>query len=153
GYLASGVHLSRHGTLVIHDPTVGKLSPDLKRALFPSAVADRGSPPYVRLMGSMVLSNLDSDEVLSAFHHLIAVWIAVFHGLAGATGAAWVIPLFAGLSIWSIVEFAAYTMGWLPGTIALGLLLFLSPQYWYSRFLMPEVPGQFFVWAGLACLS
>src|SRR5262249_32007529 len=39
GYLAAGVHLSRHETLIIHDPTLARLSPDLKRALFPSAAA------------------------------------------------------------------------------------------------------------------
>jgi hypothetical protein len=153
GYLASGVHLARHGSLVIHDPTLPGLSPDLKRALFPSVVPDRGSPPYLRLMGSMVVRNLDTDEVLPAFHHLIAVWIAAFHELGGPAGGAWVITLFAGLSMWSIAAFTAGTLGSVAAVSCVGLLLFLSPQDWYSRFLMPEVPGQFFLWAGLSCLS
>lgn len=153
GYLASGVHLSRHGGFIIHDPTMPLLSADLKRALFPSVAPDRGSPPYLRLGGSLVLRSLDSDEVLSAFFHLIAVWIAVFHGLAGPQAAQWTITLFAGLSVWAMVEFSLTVGGTVVALLFFGLLLLLSPQYWYSRFLMPEVPGQYFLWGGLCCLS
>jgi hypothetical protein len=153
GYAASGVHLSRHGSLIIHDPTLPRLSPDLKRALFPSVAPNRGAPPYLRLGGSMVLRSLDSDEVLPAFFHLIAVWIAVFHGLAGPRGAQWVITLFAGLSVWAIVEFARSVGGNRFAAVCGLLLLLLAPQYWYSRFLMPEVPAQYFLWGGLCCLS
>jgi len=153
GYLASGIHLSRHGSLIIHDPTLAALSPDLKRALFPSVAPDRGSPPYLRLLGSLVLRSLDGDEVLPAFHHLIAVWIAVFHGLAGSHAVTWVITLFGGLSVWAMVAFAASLAGELTAALFFIFLLLLSPQYWYSRFLMPEVPAQFFLWSGLCCLS
>ncbi len=150
GYLASGVHLARHGSLIIHDPTLPLLSADLKRLLFPSVVPDRGSPPYLRLPGSLVLRSLDTDEVLPAFHHLIAVWIAVAATLAGADGAQWAITVFAGLSMWAMLEFAAVSRGAAVAAAFCALMLLLSPQYWYSRFLMPEVPGQFFVWSGLA---
>lgn len=153
GYIASGVHLSRHGAFVIHDPTMPLLSPDLKRVLFPSVAPDRGSPPYLRLGGSLVLRSLDTDEVLTAFFHLIAVWIAVFHGLAGPEAAQWAITLFAGLSIWAMVEFARTAAGTAVALMFLPLLLLLSPQYWYSRFLMPEIPGQYFLWGGLCCVA
>src|SRR5438876_751798 len=92
--------------------------------------------PGSRLLREVLLRNLDSDAVLPAFHHLIAVWIATFHALTGSPGAAWVITLFAGLSVWSIVAFTLGTMGQVAGVSCFGLLLFLSPQYWYSRFLM-----------------
>lgn len=153
GYLANGVYLSRHGSLVMHDPTLPLLSADLKRSLFPSVTQNPGAPPYLRLAGSLVLSSLDGDEVLPAFHHLIAVWIAVFHGIAGSQAAGWVITLFAGLSLWAMVQFAASVGGILVGLIFFLLLPLASTQYWYSRFLMPEVPAQLFIWGGLCAMS
>jgi len=153
GYLASGVHLARHGTLVIHDPTLLRLSPDLKRLLLPSVAPDRGSPPYLRLLGSLVARSLDTDEVLPAFHHLIAVWIAAFHNIAGGGAGEWVVTLFAGLSVWAFVECAALLGGSVAAAVCFVLLLSLAPQYWYARFLMPEVPGQFFLWSGVSCLG
>ncbi len=153
GYLASGVHLSRHGGLIIEDPTLRLLSPDVKRALFPSVAPDLGSPPYLRLNGSLVLRSLDGDQVLPAFHHLIAVWIAVFHGLAGSRATEWAVTMFAGLSVWAIVEFAFHLGGTAVALVTGVLLLCMSAQYWYARFLMPEVPGQFFLWGGLCALA
>jgi len=151
GYLASGVQLARHGTLVMHDPTLAHLSADLKRSLFPSVAPERGAPPYLRLSGSLILRSLDSDEVLPAFHHLITVWIATADAIAGHDVGEWVITLFGGLSVWAIAECAAL-LGASSGLV-LPLLLLSAIQYWYSRFLMPEVVGQFFLWAGLACVA
>jgi hypothetical protein len=153
GYLAAGVHLSRHGSLVIHDPTMPLLPAELKLVLFPGLGPTPWAPPYLRLPGSLVLRGLDTNEVLPAFHHLITVWIAVFHGLAGSVAAQWVITLFAGLSVWAMVQFAA-SMGGRWTAAAFFILLSLSAvQSWYSRFLMPEIPAQFFIWGGLSCLS
>jgi hypothetical protein len=153
GYLASGEQLARHGTLVIHDPTLPGLSVDLKRSLFPSVAPDRGAPPYLRLNGSLILRSLDRDEVLPAFHHLIAVWIAAADALAGSNVGEWVITLFGALSIWAMAECAALMCGVGVAYLVLPLLLVSGIQYWYSRFVMPEVPGQFFVWGGLACAA
>jgi hypothetical protein len=152
-YVAAGIHLSRHGSLIIHDPTLPLLSPDLKRSLFRSTTMNPGSPPYLRLAGALLLRSLDTDEVLPAFHHLITVWIAAFDGLAGPSAATWVITLFAGLSVWAMVEFATTVSGGWAGFLFLVLLSFSPAQNLYSRFLMPEVPGQFFVWGGLCCLQ
>jgi hypothetical protein len=153
GYLASGIYLSRHNSLVIHDPTLPLLAPDLKRSLFPSVTRNPGSPPYLRLAGSLVLRSLDSDAVLPAFHPLLGVWVAVFHALAGSAAAQWAVTLFAGLSMWAMVEFAAALGGTAAALVFFLLLCASSVQVWYSRFLMPEIPAQFFIWGGLLCLA
>jgi hypothetical protein len=153
GYLAAGIYLSRHGSLIIHDPTIPLLAVHLKRTMFPSVGPTWGAPPYVRLFGSFILRSFDSDEVLPAFHHLLTVWVAVFHGLAGSAAAQWAITLFGGLSVWAMVEFAAATQGYLAAIIFFVLLSLSAVQSWYSRFLMPEIPAQFFLWGGLACVS
>ncbi len=153
GYLAAGIHLSRHGSLIIHDPTMPLLPTGLKFELFPTVTPVLGAPPYLRLLGSLILRRIDTDEVLPAFHHLITIWVAVFHGLAGSAAAQWVITLFGGLSVWAMVEFAA---GLSSGWTALGFFVLLSlsaVQSWYSRFLMPEIPAQFFLWGGFVCLG
>ncbi|MBI3781901.1 MAG: hypothetical protein HY270_00715, partial [Deltaproteobacteria bacterium] len=153
GYLASGTFLARNGSLVVHDPTMAHLDIDTKRILFPSVAADWGSPPYLRLLGSMVLRSLDTDEVLPAFHHLLTVWVALGNDLLGSGHAEWILTLFGSLSMWTIYSCVGATLG---GTSAVAIwiaLLLSAPQYWYSRFLMPEVPGQFFVWGGLWALT
>jgi hypothetical protein len=153
GYLASGIHLARHGSLVVHDPTLPWLNLDLKRALFPSVAADRGSPPYLRLAGSLVLRSLDADEVLPAFHHLLSVWVAVAYELGGSGATEWTIIGFAGLSLWAIVAFSDIVVGRVAAVGVWLALLCIAPQYWYSRFLMPEIPGQFLLWGGLWALA
>ncbi len=153
GYLAAGVHLSRHGSLIFHDPTLLRLPADLKRELFPSVSTIPGAPPYLRLLGSMVLRSLDSDEVLPAFHHLVAVWIAIFHGIGGSAAAQSAITLFGGLSLWAMVAFAAATRSRPVAGIVFMLLSLSAVQNWYSRFLMPEIPAQFFLWGGLSCVA
>lgn len=154
GYIAAGVHLSRHGTLVIHDPTLPLLPDMLKLFLFPSLSPDTPwAPPYLRLLGSLTIEDLTTDEVLPAFHHLMTVWVAIFHGVAGSAAAQWAITLFGGLSIWAMVEFAVVTCGWRPAAAFLALLSLSAVQSWYSRFLMPEIPAQFFLWSGLACTA
>ena len=80
------------------------------------------------------------------------MWIAAADSLAGTDAGEWIITLFGGLSLWAIVECAAPT-GRAHAASVLPLLLLSGIQYWYSRFLMPEVVGQFFVWAGLACVA
>jgi hypothetical protein len=153
GYLAAGVHLSRHGSLIIHDPTLPLLPPMLKIALFPSLTDTPWAAPFFRLLGSLTLNSMDSDEVLPAFHHLMTVWVAIFHGLAGSAAAEWAITLFGGLSMWAMVEFAALTCGGFAAAIFFSLLSLSAIQGWYSRFLMPEIPAQFFLWGGLACIA
>src|SRR5262249_51634689 len=61
--------------------------------------------------------------------------------------------LFGGLSVWAMIEFAAGMSGIVAASGFFVLLTLSAVQSWYSRFLMPEIPAQFFVWGGLSCLS
>lgn len=152
GYLASGIHVARTGGLILEDPTIELLDVDTRRMLFPSVAADRGSPPYLRLLGSMVLRSLDGGEVLPAFHHLLSVWLAIISDLIGEARIQWTIVLFAGLTTWAVVLVAYQIAGAHAAWVAALVLLLQLPQHWYSRFLMPEVPAQFFLWGGIAAL-
>lgn len=151
GYLAAGIHVARSGTLVVHDPTVMLMEPDLRRAFFPSVAFDRGSPPYLRLEGGYILRSLDSGDVLPAFHHGIVPWVALAVATIGEGRAEWVFSAFGVLScvaLWA----AATTLGLGARFSALALLATASqaPFFFYARFPMPEVPASFFIWSGVA---
>src|SRR2546427_2388257 len=148
-YLASGVHIAEHGSLVIHDPTIALLPPAQRAEWFPSYHPGAGMPPFLRVGGGLVLPNLDTDRVLPAFQPLLSVWVAIFYALGGDRAMAAPITYFGALFLWAFTSFTAGFGGRWAAGLALALLTSLVPQYWYSRFLMPEIPSQYFLWAGL----
>ena len=148
-YLASGVHVAEHGSLVIHDPTIVLLRPELRRELFPLYHPDSHTPPFLRVGGGLVLPDLDTDRVLPAFQPLLSIWVAIFYALGGDQAMAAPITYFGALFLWAFTSFTAGFGGRWASGLALALLTSLVPQYWYSRFLMPEIPSQYFLWAGL----
>ena len=148
-YLASGIHIAEHGSLAIHDPTIALLSPAERSQWFPLYHPDTNTPPFLRVGGGLVLPALDSDRVLPAFQPLLSVWVAIFHALGGDHAMAAPITYFGALFLWTFASFAAGLAGPWTAALAVAMLASLVPQYWYSRFLMPEVPSQYFLWGGL----
>ncbi len=148
-YQAGGVHLALSGRLEFEDPTILALSPTERAWLLPSQAAD-GSPPYLRLAGGFTLADNNSPIVLPAFHHLFMVWTGLFVLAGGLSAAPWAAVLFTALGLWAIYRFVATANGLLAAVVAVLLLAATAPQYWYSRFPMPEVATQFLVWSGLA---
>ena len=148
-YLASGIHISTHGGIAFHDPAVAALSPAQRALLFPSYVRGGHTPPFLRTPGGLLMPRLSDDLVLPAFHPLFSVWVGLFYGLGGDRALAAAITYFAALSIWALVVFASELGGVGAAAFAAALLAVMAPQHWYSRFPMPEVPSQYFLWAGL----
>jgi 4-amino-4-deoxy-L-arabinose transferase-like glycosyltransferase len=148
-YQAGGIHLAQTGELVFRDTSVLSLPRAVRASLFPSQAADGVSPPYLRLPGGFILSDLDSPEVLPAFHHLMMVWTGLFVAVGGPRTASWPVVLFASLAFWSVYRFACAAGGRTTGLATIAILAVLFPQYWYSRFPMPEIATQFFLWAAL----
>jgi hypothetical protein len=79
----------------------------------------------------------------------LSIWVAIFYALGGDRAMAAPITYFGALFLWAFASFTAGFGGRWAAGLALGLLTSLVPQYWYSRFLMPEIPSQYFLWAGL----
>ncbi|TMA37593.1 MAG: hypothetical protein E6J79_09945 [Deltaproteobacteria bacterium] len=148
-YLASGLHIAEHGSLVIHDPTLALLPPAERVQWFPLYHPETNTPPFLRVGGGLLLPDLASDRVLPAFQPLLSVWVAIFYAIGGDQAIAAPITYFGALFLWAFATFTAGLAGpWAAG-LALGLLTSLVPQYWYSRFPMPEIPSEYFLWAGL----
>src|SRR5882724_6024480 len=140
-YLASGIHIAEHGSLVIHDPTVALLSPVERVQWFPLYHPETNTPPFLRVGGGLLLPDLASDRVLPAFQPLLSVWVALFYAIGGDQAVGAPITYFAALFLWTFASFTAGLAGpWAAG-LALALLTSLVPQYWYSRFPMPEIPS------------
>lgn len=151
-YLASGISIARHGSIAMHDPTIERFTPQHRAQLFPSYRRDH-APPFLRVPGGLLLPSLEEDTVLPAFHHLFSVWIAIFFGLGGDPALSAAATYFAALSLWAIAVFALQLGGRGGAGLAVAVSALLVPQSWYSRFPMPEVPSQYFLWAGLCVAS
>ncbi len=151
-YIVGGENLAASGSLVLHDPLLDHLSLDLKRSWFPSVAPDRGSSPYVRLTGSLILRSLDTNEVLPGFHHAMLVWVALAQQILGDGTLA--VSFFGALSVWAIFTLLIH-LDVSSGTAVVWTVVFarIAPQLWYSRFLMPEVATQALIWGGLAVLA
>src|SRR5690348_3469163 len=54
-YLASGIHVAEHGSLVIHDPTIALLGPAQRAQWFPPYDPGSGGPPFLRVGGGLLL--------------------------------------------------------------------------------------------------
>lgn len=144
-YFNTGVHLARHGSISVPDPLLAELSAEDRALLFPRNLTGG----YARVPGGLLLPSLDTEVVRPTFSHVLPVWIAMFHELGGLGACGVVATVFAALSLWAIFLFAAEILGrWAGvGTIALAITSF--GEFWFGRFLMPEILAQFFLWAGL----
>src|SRR5207244_1386677 len=71
-YLASGLHIAEHGSLVIHDPTLALLPPAERVQWFPLYHPETNTPPFLRVGGGLLLPDLASDRVLPAFQPLLS---------------------------------------------------------------------------------
>ncbi|MCX8073406.1 MAG: hypothetical protein N3C12_13285 [Candidatus Binatia bacterium] len=151
GYIAAGIHAARAGGFAFSDPTIGLIDIDLRRALFPSVAADRGSPPYLRLEGGYVLRSLDGDALLPAFHHGIVPWVALAASVLEMDQVEWIFVVFGVLAFAAIFA-TARSLG-APPLLSLGAAALAATQpalFFYARFPMPEMPAAFFLWAGVA---
>lgn len=152
-YLASGRSLERHGGLAFVDPTIEAMPMAARARFFPRYDPQVDGPPFLRVPGGLLLTSLDHPVVLPAFHHLLAVWVGLARAISGDAAAAAPAVYFGSLALWAVVSFAYGLAGAACAGLAGVLLLLSAPEHWYSRFLMPEVPSQYFLWAGLAAAA
>lgn len=152
-YVAGGLSLARHGTLAFPDPTLAEMTRDERASFFPPYGRAPDAPPFIRVAGGLLLTDLDHGVVLPAFHHLLSVWVAAAWTLAGDGALAAPAAYFGALAFWSVAAFAFRLGGGVTALFAALLLAASVPEYWYARFLMPEVPSQYFLWSGLVAAA
>lgn len=151
-YVGSGLSLARHGSIPYADPTIEQIPLAERQDFFPP-YGREAAPPFLRLSGGLLLPSLEHARVLPAFHHLLSVWSGLGFAIAGDGGATAPALYFAALSLWAVAAFVMRLAGPAAAAFAVILMALFAPQYWYSRFLMPEVPSQYFLWAGLVAAT
>src|SRR6266853_3612481 len=123
-YLASGLHIAEHGSLVIHDPTIALLAPAERVHWFPLYHPETNTPPFLRVGGGLLLPDLASDRVLPAFQPLLSVWVAIFYAIGGDHAIAAPITYFGALFLCAFTTFTADLAG--PWAAGLALCLLTS---------------------------
>jgi hypothetical protein len=150
-YVNAGVHLARHGSMVVAGDAADYIGERTARGVFPS-VHLGGGGPFVRLPGGLLVARVTDTEALPAFFPLLPVWTAVATLAWGPQGAPMVAPLSGGLAVWAVTLFAAETFG-LAAAAAAGLLALANFAFWwFGRFLMPELLACALVWGALVAL-
>ncbi len=144
-YFNTGVHIARTGSIRVPDPLLAELELEERALLFPP----NETGGYARVPGGLLLPSLDSDVVWPTFSHILPVWVAAFYRLGGLEACGLVCPVFAALSVWAIFLFAAETLGRWAALLTGALVLTNFGEFWFGRFLMPEILAQFFLWGGL----
>src|SRR5439155_1493538 len=140
-YLASGVHIAEHGSLVIHDPTVALIPLAERVQWFPLYHPESNTPPFLRVGGGLLLADLASDRVLPAFQPLLSVWVAIFSAIGGDQAMAAPITYFGALALWTAL---ARRQSWPAGRgFAPALLLMaayaLVHQLWFPTHYFAEM--------------
>jgi hypothetical protein len=145
-YINEGIVIAQRGTLVYEDPVIASVPAFARDLFFPS----HGRSDYygTRFMGFFI-QDPETGRVVGQFPHLLPASAAIGYGIAGLTGARYVIGIWAMLGV-----IAAYFAGvrWLgrPAAAAAAALLTLNVvQVWFGRYPNAEVVMQTLVFAGL----
>ena len=149
-YINEGIQIAQRGSLLIHDPVVAAVPPDLK-SLFFAASTD---PNYEssRFMGFYVLK-LDSATIVGQFPHLFPASIAVAYDLFGLTGARMTTPFWAVLGL-AAVYFAGARLFGRAAAAAGALLLSLHVIYvWFARYPNSEIAMLALLFAALLAFA
>ncbi len=151
-YVSLGANIANTGALLIREPLLADLDPDLWPGLLRRLEAWE-QVDFIHLPG-FYRSDTELDLLIPQFFSLHPTWLAIAYSLGGIWGALAMTPLWAMLSVWAVYLFArsllARTLGatgfaWLPA-----LLLILAPlQIYFARYPTAEPLSQYLVWAGL----
>jgi hypothetical protein len=151
-YVSLGANIANTGSLLIREPLLADLDPDLWPGVLRQLAAWE-QVDFIRFPG-FYRSDTEIDLLIPQFFSLHPTWLAIAYVIGGVWGALSMTPLWAILGIWAIYLFArsllartlyASSFAWLPA-----LLLTLAPlQIYFARYPTAEPLSQYLVWAGL----
>lgn len=146
-YVNLGVNLSKTGALLIREPLLTDIEPDLLPGLL------REQPPgttskFIRLPG-FYLSNLGPGLVIPQFYPLHPVWLGIGYSLFGVTGALLATPVWGVLSVVVIYLYGRSLFNRQTGGLTAFLLLIIPLQIYFARYPTAEPLTQYLSWTGL----
>lgn len=149
---AAGRMLAREDSLALADPALETQGVETRTALYAIGSFSTLRASHSRLPGGIVVPDDSAMVAYPSFAHLLSVWIAFAERIGGEGAIAWLGPLAALVSFWSIAWLGAAVAGPLAGVAAVVLLAVFLPQHYFGRFLMPEILAQALVWGGVVAV-
>jgi hypothetical protein len=151
-YISLGANIANTGSLLIREPMLADLDPDLWPGLLRQLPAWE-QVDFIRFPG-FYRSDTQTDLLIPQFFSLHPIWLAIAYSIGGVWAALIMTPLWAMLGVCAVYLFArtllaqsldAPSFAWLPA-----LLLILAPlQIYFARYPTAEPISQYLVWAGL----
>ncbi len=146
-YVNLGANLDGTGALLIREPLVADIGPDLLPGLLREQPADSATR-FIRLPG-FYLSDSVPGKIIPQFFPLHPVWLGMGYSLYGTTGALLVTPIWGVLSLVAIFLLCRFLFDVRTGILAAVILLLTPLQIYFSRYPTAEPLTQFLSWTFL----
>jgi hypothetical protein len=145
-YVNLGANVARTGGILIQDPTLDALDPDLYPALMRAMPSWEGAPYY--LVPGFYVPVLPRGLVIPQFYPLHPTWQAVAYALGGLRAELLITPLWGMLGALAVYFTTRRLWGWRAGTLALAVLSVTALQVWFARYPTAEMLTQYLFWTG-----
>lgn len=145
-YINLGANIAKTGSILIHDPLLGGLDPELRPALLRAMPTGEAAPYY--LLPGFYVTGSPPDLITPQFFHLHPAWQAVGYALGGLRAELWVTPLWGLLGCLAVYMTVRTLWGWRPALVALLVLSATALQVWFARYPTAEVLTQYLFWTG-----
>ncbi|MDD5557443.1 MAG: glycosyltransferase family 39 protein [bacterium] len=145
-YVNTGVRLAREGRINYRDPVLAEIPADARPLFYYTHLIPQ------RYEGGVAVADGDRAVVSPHFYHLFTVWIALMAAIGGVGLALRANLLFGLLSLVAVYAACREVCGRRAALAAAVFLGASAAQIWAVRFPTAEIPAQFFLLAGLACL-
>ena len=150
-YVNLAASIADSGGILIDDPTLSELDPELKPALLRTVpgdgLAQKIAPQYI-LPGFFVEAEV-AGRIIPQFYPLHPLWQAIAYALSGLQAALLMTGLWAILGSLSIYLVVREIAGWPVALLALVGLSITAMQIWFARYPTTEMLTQYLLWAGL----
>ncbi len=152
-YINEGVEIAQSGSLVIRDPLIGALPPEVQPLFWrtPKRPVLRNRP-VPRFMGFFV-TDRKAGLVAGQFPHAFPVWIAVGYGIDGLTGARQAVGFWAVFGLLAVYFAGARFVGRPAAACGAALLALNVASVWFAKYPNSEVMQQALVFAGVLALA
>ncbi len=150
-YVNLAANISRTGSIVINDPALAELAPELYPTfLRPLPETDFGSAAasYYILPGFYV-TDAPVGRVIPQFYPLHPVWQAVAFDIGGVQASLLMTGLWALLSGMAIYLIVRRITSWEVGILALAALTINALQVWFARYPTTEALTQYLLWTAV----
>jgi hypothetical protein len=149
-YINLGANIARTGGILIHDPTLAALPPNLYASLLRPLPPSELTPYY--LLPAFYVPVTPAGLIIPQFYPLHPVWQAVGYALGGLRAELLLTPLWSFLGALAVYFTTRRLWGWRAGLLAVAALSVTALQVWFARYPTTEMLTQYLFWTGVWAL-